>query len=123
MLAFTNRSKQALLKQGTASFGQKKQLIGLIRRQQLAFYSTSAKEAQLEDGEYLGTYRQRRAASRIDDIMSSDISKESLLESEQSMKERFDQLTGKLGVEFEKDAAKQKPQKVRQHLSKDNAQF
>ena len=108
MLAFTNRSKQALLKQGTTSFGQK-QCFGLICRQQLAFYSTSAKEAQLEDGEYLGTYRQRRAASRIDDIMSSDISKESLLESEQSMKERFDQLTGKLGVDFEKDAAMQKP--------------
>ena len=49
---------------------------------------------------YKRSYRDT-VGNRVDEVMELELTKETLLENEQSIKERFDKLTSSLGVEFD----------------------
>ena len=40
----------------------------------------------------------------VDEIMEIEVSRETLMETESKMKERINDITGKLGVNFDKDS-------------------
>lgn len=56
--------------------------------------------------------------------MEIEVSRETLMETESKMKERINDITGKLGVNFDKDSGDSGEQaNAPEYLSQDNAQF
>ena len=103
----------------------------------------SAQEtAQLEEGEYLdespsvflseplwSAERTRRFQGQdgtiVDEIMELEVSKETRLETEAQLSRRLDEVSGKIGVDFQTDEASEsaKESGLASHLRSDNEQF